>query len=146
MWREHEIEQSPTSPNIELALPFSAPPVLIFVDDEAEILSEYSEFLAAFDITALTEQSPNRAARTVADSPTIRLVVTDLRMAERDGLSLIEQIRASLPAGRDMAFILLTGDAELCDLDPDLSVILLRKPVEPLALLAAVQGALANGP
>ena len=120
--------------------------MLIFVDDEAEILSEYSEFLAAFDITALTEQSPNRAARTVADSPTIRLVVTDLRMAERDGLSLIEQIRASLPAGRDMAFILLTGDAELCDLDPDLSVILLRKPVEPLALLAAVQGALANGP
>ncbi|MCZ8170540.1 MAG: response regulator [Novosphingobium sp.] len=120
-------------------------PVIMFVDDDAEILAEYAELVSAFDILAETETSPEEAVIAAIDQSTIRIVVTDFRMAELDGLSMIQKVRAALQPGRDMTFILLTGDAEIPGVDPDLSVTLLRKPVDPAMLVAVVQRALATG-
>ena len=59
-----------------------------------------------------------------------------------DGIGMIKDLRASLPAGRDVHFMILTGDAssELCGDLADIPIFL--KPADTDALVAAIRAVL----
>ena len=79
----------------------------------------------------------------VLETPDIAVVITDLRMAHLDGISMIKDLRAALPAERHVHFMILTGDAssELCDDFADIPIFL--KPADTDALVAAILTVLA---
>ncbi len=122
----------------------AAPPSILLVDDEVDVLPEYQDFLELEGFTALTCCNPEKAAEQVLAEPSVALVITDLRMAKLDGVSLIRQLRAMLPAERSLAFIILTGDAAY-QIGTDLADIpVLIKPADTDALMRAVKAALAR--
>lgn len=108
--------------------PASASEVLI-IDDEQAALEEYAELLELLGLPVATENCPIAARDRVLADPAIRVVVTDLRMASLDGVTLIQTLRELLPAERKVHFIMLTG---MVDLAPDQTfqdVPALAKPV-----------------
>lgn len=123
------------------AQPLSAP-LILFVDDEEEILPQYQELLEYEGLQSMICAHPERATQLVLDQPGIRLVITDLRMAGLDGASLIRQLRAALPHGRTVDFIILTGDAATRIGDDIADVPLFIKPPNIDELLCAVHASL----
>lgn len=122
----------------------NASPSILLVDDEADILPEYKDFLELEGFDALTCSDPEQAVQEVLARPSVGLVITDLRMARLDGASLIRQLQTMIPAGRKLEFIILTGDAT-CQLSADLAHIpVLIKPADTAALLLAINAALAR--
>lgn len=120
----------------------SSCPSILLVDDESEILPEYKEILELSGFSALIEDNPENVLSTVTENPDIRLVVTDLRMARLDGVSLIRALRAAMPPARKLAFIVLTGDPSAATQELDVPV--LSKPVDLDALLLAIHAALSD--
>lgn len=113
-------------------------PWLLLVDDEEDILPEYQEFLEARGHVTLVSADPDRAFGLVLEEPRIGIVITDLRMAGRDGASLIRDLRAALPEDRGLRFIILTGDASSrigADMD-DIPVFL--KPLDTVDLCECI--------
>jgi len=122
----------------------AASPSILLVDDEADILPEYQDFLELEGFAALTCCDPEQAAEQVMAHPGIDLVITDLRMAKLDGVSLIRHLRSVIPAERRLEFIILTGDAAY-QVSADLADIpVLVKPADTVALLQEVKVALAR--
>jgi len=78
---------------------------ILLVDDEAPILELLAEYLTArgFRVTAVRSAAE---ARTAAQASAPELVITDLQLADGDGLQLVEQLKALRP---DLPVILLTG-------------------------------------
>lgn len=115
---------------------------ILLIDDESEILPEYQEFFELAGFRTFTCADPVQGMAMVLETPDIAVVITDLRMAHLDGISMIKNLRASLPAGRDVHFMILTGDAssELCDDLADIPVFL--KPADTDALIAAIRAVL----
>ncbi|MBF9149681.1 response regulator [Novosphingobium jiangmenense] len=107
----------------------TASPVLI-IDDEQAALEEYAELLELMGLPVTTESCPMAARERVLADAAIRVVVTDLRMARLDGVTLIRTLREALPPDRTVRFIMLTG---MIDLAPDQrleDVPALAKPVD----------------
>lgn len=120
----------------------STEPVLLIVDDEDDILPEYQDFFDLEGFPSLLCARPELAVHMVLENPGLRLVITDLRMARLDGLSLIRQLRTALPAQRRLDFIILTGDAS-SQIGEDLADIpVLFKPADTDALLEQVKAML----
>lgn len=117
---------------------------ILLVDDEVDILPEYEEFLELAGFTALTESDPEQALRIVSERADIGVVVTDLKMAKLDGASLIRSLRDSLPAQRQVQFIILTGDATLLSRSQGCDAPVLLKPVDFDELIEALDRALAS--
>ncbi len=117
---------------------------VLLVDDEHDILPEYQEFFEGLGFATLTCSDPVQALALILERADIAVVITDLRMANLDGLSLIRQARAALPADRDVAFMILTGDAST-QLDADVADIpVFVKPAETDQLVLAIEEALAR--
>ena len=117
---------------------------ILFVDDEQDVLPEYQEFLEFAGFTAFTSADPVEAHERVLNTPEIGVVITDLRMAQIDGASMIRKMRAALPAERHVAFIILTGDAST-QLGADIADIpVFLKPADTDALIAAIRVALSR--
>ena len=116
---------------------------ILLIDDEHEILPEYQEFFEFAGFRTFTCADPVQGMAMVLEMPDIAVVITDLRMAHLDGISMIKDLRASLPAGRDVHFMILTGDAssKLCDDLADIPIFL--KPADTDALVAAIRAVLA---
>lgn len=131
--------------NIANAQARSSPaPSILLVDDEKDILPEYQDFLELAGFDSLTCFDPEQAVRMVVDSPSISLVITDLRMAKLDGISLIRRLGAMLPPERQVEFIILTGDAS-AQLSEEISHIpVLFKPTDTHALISEIESALAR--
>jgi DNA-binding response OmpR family regulator len=115
---------------------------ILLIDDEHEILPEYQEFFELAGFRTLTCADPVQGMAMVLETPDIAVVITDLRMAHLDGISMIKDLRASLPAGRVVHFMILTGDAssELCGDLADIPIFL--KPADTDALVAAIRAVL----
>lgn len=125
--------QSPASVGLE---PVSE---VLIVDDELAALEEYGELFELLGLHVATESSPITAFERVLADPAIRVVVTDLRMARLDGVTLIQTLRQSLPPEREVHFIMLTG---MIDLAPDqklADVPALAKPVDFDLLLRMIR-------
>lgn len=115
---------------------------ILLIDDESEILPEYQEFFELAGFRTFTCADPVQGMAMVLETPDIAVVITDLRMAHLDGISMIKDLRASLPAERHVHFMILTGDAssELCDDLADIPIFL--KPADTDALVAAIRAVL----
>lgn len=126
----------------------NAPPVhasssILLVDDEHEILPEYQEFFELAGFITHTCADPVQAVAMILEMPDIAVVITDLRMAHLDGISMIKGVRAALPEGRHVDFMILTGDAST-QLGDDLAGIpIFLKPADTDALVAAIRAVLA---
>lgn len=124
--------------------PDQAAASILLVDDEEEILPEYQEFLELEGFAAAICSVPERAVQIVLDQPSIGLVITDLRMARLDGMSLIRQLRTALPSGRHVEFIILTGDATSLSSAAIADIPVFIKPPDTDALMAEIKSALAR--
>jgi DNA-binding response OmpR family regulator len=115
---------------------------ILLIDDEHEILPEYQEFFELAGFRTFTCADPVQGMAMVLEMPDIAVVITDLRMAHRDGISMIKDLRAALASERDVYFMILTGDAssELCDDLADIPIFL--KPADTDALVAAIRAVL----
>lgn len=129
--------------NITNSMPSrEAPPSILLVDDEEDILPEYQDFLELEGFESLTCSDPQRAVDMVLDVLSIRLVITDLRMAKLDGASLIRRLRTLLPMERHVEFIILTGDATSQMSDDLIDVPVFIKPADTEKLVAEIRSAL----
>jgi len=82
---------------------------LLFVDDEANILSSLKRLFRPFGYRIFTAES-GAAGLEVMEREDVDLVVSDMRMPEMNGAQFLEKVRAKWP---DTVRILLTGYAEI---------------------------------
>lgn len=88
---------------------------VLVVDDEPEYLDELVEALSFRGLTAISVGRGADALDVLAQEPKIRMVLTDIRMPDMDGVQLIEQARAAFP-GRPIHFLVMTGHAAPVDI------------------------------
>jgi DNA-binding response OmpR family regulator len=117
---------------------------ILVVDDEQDILPEYQEFFESAGFLTLTCANPVEAFDIILNTPEISVVITDLRMANLDGASMIRDLRAAFPTGRRVDFIILTGDASTQPIPDIADVPIFLKPADTGALVAAIRAALAR--
>lgn len=90
--------------------PKTAPPKeglgkIALIDDEGDLLEIVSDALAAAGFTTVSFTSPTQALRTLSVEP-VDLVISDYRMPEMDGLTLIRKLHDKNP---DLPVILVSG-------------------------------------
>ena len=100
---EPDMPASPAVPATPL------PPVLLFVDDEANILNALRRLFRPLGYKILTAGSGAEALALLEHEP-VDLVISDMRMPQMDGAQLLEQVRTQWP---DTVRILLTGHADV---------------------------------
>lgn len=86
---------------------------VLIVDDDQDARELLAEVLALEGIHCLTAESGERALNLLEITPSIGLLITDLRMGQVDGLDLIRQIRESVRAA--LPVIIVSGDANVKD-------------------------------
>jgi len=81
---------------------------ILLVDDEPNVLSGYIRNMRKmFDI--LTATSGKQALEVIDKNEAIKVIVSDMRMPEMDGIELLEKVKATHP---DIIRIMLTGNAD----------------------------------
>src|SRR5487761_2285976 len=85
------------------------PAKILFVDDEANILSSLKRLFRPFGYQIFTAESGSQGLE-IMEREKIDLVVSDMRMPEMNGAQFLEKVRAGWP---DTIRILLTGFAEI---------------------------------
>jgi len=85
------------------------PSAILFVDDEANILSSLKRLFRPLGYRIFTAESAAEGLE-IMQSETIDLVVSDMRMPEMNGAQFLEKVRERWP---DAVRILLTGYAEI---------------------------------
>lgn len=110
-------------------------PILI-VDDDEDSGATYRQLLLSAGYAVTAVQSVREALDVLDERRDIRLVISDVRMPDVDGLDLVRVLRHRFPA---LPSILLTG-AVLTDEDviPQ-EALILRKPVAIEELNRAIQ-------
>lgn len=120
-------------------MPSGLLPRILLVDDDVEVLDALRRQLHGnFDV--VVTQDPKDAIRLAVSQGPFAVVVSDLRMPDMDGVSLLYLIRKAAP---ETVRVLLTGDG---DLDTAISAInqgnifrYLTKPCPRGALLRALE-------
>lgn len=105
---------------------------VLVVDDEPEYLDELVEALEFRGLAAISVGRGAGALELLAREPAIRLVLTDIRMPDMDGVQLIEQARVAFP-GRRFHFLVMTGHAAPVDIARAMSAGAERCFPKPLA-------------
>lgn len=108
-------------------------PVILLVDDDADVLEEMRELIEGADVECLTARSAAEALRRInRDESSIDLLVTDLNMEEAgSGLHLIRELNL---IGTFLPIIVLSGQAATRDVIDAMRLNVLDfmlKPVEP---------------
>src|SRR5471030_3108938 len=94
---------------LPLAPAAAAPPTLLCVDDEPNILSALRRLFRARGYRVLLADSGAQALRLLEDE-TVDLVISDMRMPEMDGAHFLAQVRQRWPA---TLRLLLTGYSDI---------------------------------
>ena len=82
-----------------------SPPTVLFVDDEARILSALQRSLRREGYRILTAQTPAAALRLI-DEETVDVIVSDQKMPGMSGLALLAEVVRRRPSARRL---LITG-------------------------------------
>jgi response regulator RpfG family c-di-GMP phosphodiesterase len=93
----------------QLADVAAGPAMLLFVDDEENILSSLKRLFRPHGYAVLTATSGERGLELLGQHP-VDLVISDMRMPEMDGAQFLERVRRDWP---DTVRILLTGYADI---------------------------------
>lgn len=110
---------------------------LLLVDDEEDALLELAELLEGEGFTCHTATSVKQALRLLTRHPDIALVITDLRMPEESGMSLIRRLREHT-SREHLPVIVMSGHADMEDVSDMLRLQVLdlfRKPIYHVRLL-----------
>lgn len=110
---------------------FSPRQQLLLVDDEEEALSELAELLEGEGFCCHTATSVKAALQQLTRHPDIALVITDLRMPEESGISLIKRLREHT-SRQHLPVIVVSGHADMDDVSDLLRLQVLdlfRKPI-----------------
>ncbi|MFC6336802.1 response regulator [Pseudomonas sp. CCM 7891] len=110
---------------------------ILLVDDEEDALVELAESLEHEGFVCFTATSVTVALQELTLHPDIALVITDLRMPEESGISLIKCLREHT-ARQHLPVIVMSGHAEMDDVSDMLRLQVLdlfRKPIYLLRLL-----------
>ena len=110
---------------------------LLLVDDEEDALLELAELLEGEGFTCHTATSVKLALHLLTQHPDIALVITDLRMPEESGMSLIRLLREHT-SREHLPVIVMSGHADMEDVSDMLRLQVLdlfRKPIYHVRLL-----------
>lgn len=110
---------------------------LLLVDDEEDANEELAELLEGEGFSCFTAPSVQRALELLTQYPDIALVITDLRMPEQSGLSLIKRLREHT-SREQLPVIVTSGHADMDDVTDLLRLQVLdlfRKPIYHVRLL-----------
>ena len=110
---------------------------LLLVDDEEDALLELAELLEGEGFTCHTATSVKLALHLLTRYPDIALVITDLRMPEESGMSLIRRLREHTSRAH-LPVIVMSGHADMEDVSDMLRLQVLdlfRKPIYHVRLL-----------
>lgn len=110
---------------------------LLLVDDEEDALLELAELLEGEGFACFTATSVKLALQHLTRYPDIALVITDLRMPEESGLSLIRRLREHT-SRQHLPVIVISGHADMNDVSDLLRMQVLdlfRKPIYHVRLL-----------
>ena len=110
---------------------FSPRQQLLLVDDEEEALSELAELLEGEGFCCHTATSVKAALQQLTRHPDIALVITDLRMPEESGISLVKRLREHT-SRQHLPVIVVSGHADMDDVSDLLRLQVLdlfRKPI-----------------
>lgn len=117
---------------------------VLVIDDDANCAEELCLVLSAAGFPAESESSAARGMRRFLGEPDFRVVVSDVRMPDCNGIDLMKLIRGSCPRGATASLILVTGhpvgDSINEVLQLGVSTILL-KPLDPIKVVHAVSRA-----
>ena len=110
---------------------------LLLVDDEEDALLELAELLEGEGFCCHTATSVKAALQQLTRHPDIALVITDLRMPEESGISLIKRLREHT-SRQHLPVIVVSGHADMDDVSDLLRLQVLdlfRKPISHERLL-----------
>ncbi|MFS2159794.1 response regulator [Pseudomonas sp. Pseusp122] len=110
---------------------------LLLVDDEEDANEELAELLEGEGFCCFTASSVKIALQQLTQHPDIALVITDLRMPEESGMSLIRRLREHT-ARQQLPVIVTSGHADMDDVSDMLRLQVLdlfRKPIYHLRLI-----------
>lgn len=110
---------------------------ILLVDDEEDALVELAESLENEGFVCFTATSVTFALQELTLNPDIALVITDLRMPEESGISLIKRLRDHT-AREHLPVIVTSGHADMEDVSDMLRLQVLdlfRKPIYHVRLL-----------
>jgi DNA-binding NtrC family response regulator len=110
---------------------------LLLVDDEEDALLELAELLDGEGFNCFTATSVKKALHHLTQHPDIALVITDLRMPEESGMSLIKRLREHT-SRQHLPVIVISGHADMEDVTGMLRLQVLdlfRKPIYHVRLL-----------
>ena len=110
---------------------------ILLVDDEEDALLELAELLEGEGFCCHTATSVKLALQQLTRHPDVALVITDLRMPEESGISLIKRLREHT-ARQHLPVIVTSGHADMDDISDLLRMQVLdlfRKPIYHTRLL-----------
>lgn len=88
---------------------------VLVVDDEEIIAEELSDYIKNLGFSAISTFQPVKACGLLINDPEINVVITDLKMPELDGFSLIEQINSTVPNSHELSIIVISGNYDIKD-------------------------------
>jgi DNA-binding NtrC family response regulator len=109
----------------------------LIVDDEEMILRSLTRLLVRAGYEVVTETRVGAARAALAAAP-VDVVLTDLRVAGASGLELLAAAQALEPAPRVIVFSGLAGPEDVAAAMRAGATAVVKKPVVPADLLAAV--------
>jgi len=114
----------------------SAPPTVLIVDDEPQILRLVEKMMGARKMNLLLTPRPSEALR-ISESQPVHLLISDISMPEMDGARLAERILKLHP---EAAVLLISGQSK--DVPAALRsarVRFLKKPFFPSQLVEIIR-------
>ena len=82
---------------------------ILAVDDDKDVLDSIVEGLRLLDFDVISARSVLEAEATVARTPDIAVVLTDLRMPGLGGLDLVERLFHDRPEAQAIEIVVLSG-------------------------------------
>jgi len=115
--------------------------VVLFVDDELDVLSSLRRFLRKEPYCMLFAESGEKALHIMA-SRQVAILVSDLRMPEMDGLALLNQVKKRYPETKRLILSATTDMEEIADAIDNGEVLrFIHKPLDPEPFKNAIREA-----
>lgn len=114
---------------------------VLVIDDNVSALKELCMLLVTAGFIVESEVNAVDGIRHFLRDPNIRVIVSDIRMPDCDGISLLDQIRNAGVRGMDATVILVTGQPDVHTTVDALNLgasAMLLKPLDPVEVISAV--------